>query len=60
MFKEKLQPEILPTLLAQGIIQPNNYREIQGKDMVERAQNALNELRNKTVSGERLVWRVSE
>lgn len=59
-FKEKLQPEIVPALLSQGVIKPNNYREVQGANMVERAQNALDQLRAKAVSGERLVWRVSE
>ncbi|KAK8924858.1 putative alcohol dehydrogenase [Metarhizium anisopliae] len=59
-FKEHLQPEIVPTLLAQGVVQPNRYREIEGKNMVERAQKALDELRNRSVSGERLVWRVSD
>ncbi|KAK2603831.1 hypothetical protein QQS21_003955 [Conoideocrella luteorostrata] len=58
MFKQILQPEILPALLAQGVIRPNRFREIQGANMVERAQNALDQLRAKAVSGERLVWRV--
>ncbi|OAQ26849.1 GroES-like protein [Linnemannia elongata AG-77] len=59
-FKEKLQPEILPSLLAQGIIKPNNQRVVEGATMVERAQNALTLLRSKAVSGEKLVYRVSE
>ncbi|KAG0276263.1 hypothetical protein BGZ96_003394 [Linnemannia gamsii] len=59
-FKEKLQPEILPALLTQGIIKPNNQRVVEGATLVERAQNALNLLRSKAVSGEKLVYRVSE
>lgn len=59
-FKERLQPEILPALLAEGIIKPNNQRVVEGATMVERAQNALDLLRNKAVSGERLVWRVGK
>ncbi|KAF8981042.1 hypothetical protein BGZ52_003343 [Haplosporangium bisporale] len=59
-FKERLQPEILPTLLAQGIVKPNNQRVVEGATLVERAQNALNLLRSKAVSGEKLVYRVSE
>ncbi|GJJ75437.1 hypothetical protein EMPS_07795 [Entomortierella parvispora] len=59
-FKETLQPEILPALLAEGIIQPNNQRIVEGSTMVERAQNALSLLRSKAVSGEKLVYRVSD
>lgn len=59
-FKERLQPEILPALLAQGIVKPNNQRVVEGATLVERAQNALNLLRSKAVSGEKLVYRVSE
>ena len=60
LFKEKLQSEIMPTLLGQGIVKPNKYRVIEGKTLVERAQRALDALRRKEVSGERLVWRISE
>ncbi|PQE15364.1 Zinc-binding dehydrogenase protein [Rutstroemia sp. NJR-2017a BVV2] len=59
-FKNKLQSEIMPTLLADGAVRPNNYRVIEGKTLLERAQRALDTLRRKEVSGERLVWRVSE
>ncbi|UNI15027.1 Methylcrotonoyl-CoA carboxylase [Purpureocillium takamizusanense] len=57
-FKERLQPEIIPALLANKIIEPNKQRVVEGADMVERAQNALSLLRSKAVSGERLVWKV--
>jgi hypothetical protein len=60
MFREKLQPEIVPALLAQGVVQPNKQRVVAGNTMLERAQKALDLLRNKAVSGERLVWKVSE
>jgi hypothetical protein len=50
----------MPELLERGIIQPNRYKLIEGETLLERAQNALNTLRRKEVSGERLVWRVSE
>lgn len=59
-FKEKLQSEIMPTLLEQGIVRPNRYRLIEGKTLLERAQAAIDALRRKEVSGERLVWRVAE
>ncbi|KAM3085146.1 hypothetical protein ACMFMG_003575 [Clarireedia jacksonii] len=59
-FKNKLQSEIMPTLLANGAVRPNKYRVIEGKTLLERAQRALDALRRKEVSGERLVWRVSE
>ncbi|KAF9557559.1 hypothetical protein EC968_007597 [Mortierella alpina] len=59
-FKENLQPVILPALLAQGVVQPNIQRVVEGATLVERAQNALTLLRRKDVSGEKLVYRVSE
>ncbi|KAL8898533.1 MAG: hypothetical protein Q9207_006648 [Kuettlingeria erythrocarpa] len=55
-----LQPEIMPTLLAQGVIWPNKQRMIEGATLLERAQKALDILRRKEVSGERLVWRVAQ
>lgn len=59
-FKDKLQPEIVPALLREGVVVPNRYRVIEGRDVVERAQRALGVLRRREVSGERLVWRVAE
>jgi len=50
----------MPALLADKIIEPNKQRIVEGASMVERAQNALSLLRSKTVSGERLVWKVSD
>ncbi|KUJ06283.1 NAD(P)-binding protein [Mollisia scopiformis] len=60
LFKKQLQSEIMPTMLAEGIVKPNKYRIIEGKTLRERAQGAMDALRRKEVSGERLVWRVSE
>ncbi len=50
----------MPTMLAEGIVKPNSYRIIEGKTLLERAQAAMDALRRKEVSGERLVWRISE
>lgn len=50
----------MPKLLAEGIVKPNRFRIVEGKTMLERAQNALDLLRRKEVSAERLVWRVAE
>jgi hypothetical protein len=50
----------MPTLLAEGIVKPNTYRIIEGETMLERAQAALDALRRKEVSAERLVWRVAD
>ncbi|KAH7314142.1 chaperonin 10-like protein [Rhexocercosporidium sp. MPI-PUGE-AT-0058] len=60
LFKEKLQPEIMPTLLAEGVVKPNRIRIVEGETLLERAQRAMDALRRKEVSGERLVWRVSD
>ncbi|OBT65116.1 hypothetical protein VE03_04711 [Pseudogymnoascus sp. 23342-1-I1] len=59
-FKSYLQSTIIPTLLAEGVVKPNKQKIIEGKTLLERAQKALDTLRNKAVSGERLVWRISE
>jgi hypothetical protein len=47
-------------MLRDGIVEPNKIQVVEGKTMLERAEKALELLRNKKVSGERLVWRVSE
>ncbi|KAF1972107.1 GroES-like protein [Bimuria novae-zelandiae CBS 107.79] len=59
-FKEHLQPDIVPALLKDGIVEPNPQRIIEGKTLLERAQKALDALRRKEVSGEKLVWRVAD
>ncbi|KAK3693935.1 chaperonin 10-like protein [Podospora appendiculata] len=59
-FRDYLQTEIVPTLLEQGVIQPNRLRIVEGKTLLERAQNALGLLRERAPSGEKLVWRVAD
>ncbi|KAK8117871.1 NAD(P)-binding protein [Apiospora kogelbergensis] len=56
-FKEKLPSEIMPALLAQGIVTPQRYRLVEGKNMLEREENALQQMREGGVSGVKLVWR---
>lgn len=55
-----MQCEIIPALLNQNIVRPNPHRVVEGETLLERAQDAIVLLRNKAVSGERLVWRVSD
>jgi NADPH:quinone reductase-like Zn-dependent oxidoreductase len=57
---DKLQPEIMPTLLGNGIVEPNEQVIVEGKTMLERAERALSMLRDKKISGARLVWKVSD
>ncbi|KAK7960496.1 hypothetical protein PG988_011710 [Apiospora saccharicola] len=59
-FKEKLPSEIMPGLLAQGIVKPQRLRVIEGDSIVEREENALRVMREGAVSGIKLVWRTSE
>ncbi|KAK5631792.1 hypothetical protein RRF57_007506 [Xylaria bambusicola] len=59
MFREKLQTEIMPTLLAQGIVIPNRYRIIDGETLLERATKGLNAMRE-GASGEKVIWRASD
>ncbi|KAL1597843.1 hypothetical protein SLS60_008330 [Paraconiothyrium brasiliense] len=57
-FKEHLQPDIMYTMLKEKIVEPNSQKIIEGKTLLERAQKAMDALRRKEASGERLVWRV--
>lgn len=59
MFREKLQTEMMPTLLAQGIVKPNRYRIVEGQTLLERATKGLNAMRE-GASGEKVIWRVSD
>jgi hypothetical protein len=59
-FKYHLQSDIMPTMLKEGIVEPNAQRIIEGGTMLERAQKAMDALRRKEASMERLVWRVSD
>lgn len=59
-FKKHLQPDIMPTMLKEGIVKPNSQKIIEGKTLLERAQKAMDALRRKEASMERLVWKVSE
>jgi len=59
-FRDHLQPEIMPAMLREGLVIPNKQRIIEGKTLVERAQKAMDILRRKEQSGERLVWRIAE
>ena len=47
-------------MLAQRIVKPNKQRIIEGSSLLERAQKAMDALRRKDASGERLVWRVAD
>ncbi|KAI0181189.1 GroES-like protein [Hypoxylon sp. FL1284] len=58
-FKKHLQTEIIPCMLASGHVVPNRFRVVEGDNMLDRASKALALLR-KGVSGEKLVWRVSD
>ncbi|KAL2841140.1 alcohol dehydrogenase [Aspergillus pseudoustus] len=57
-LRDHLQPDIMATLLAQGAIEPNKIRIVDGDSLLERATRAMEIMRSGTVSGERLVWRV--
>lgn len=59
-LKEHLQSEIMPDLLAKGLIQPNKQRVVEGATLLERAEKALALFRNGEVSGEKVVWKVAE
>jgi hypothetical protein len=50
----------MPTMLERGIVAPQKQRIVEGATMLERAQKAMDMLRRKEASMERLVWRVSD
>lgn len=50
----------MPTMLKEGIVRPQKQRIIEGATLLERAQNAMDTLRRKEASMERLVWRVGD
>lgn len=50
----------MPAMLKAGIVQPQKQRIVEGATLLERAQKAMDMLRRKEASMERLVWRVSE
>jgi len=50
----------MPAMLEQGIVKPNKQRIVEGPTLLARAQAALDILRRKEVSGERLVWKVAD
>ena len=50
----------MPTVISEGIVKPNKAKIVEGKTLLERAQKAIDMLRRKEVSGERLVWKVTE
>ncbi|KII92746.1 hypothetical protein PLICRDRAFT_37545 [Plicaturopsis crispa FD-325 SS-3] len=54
-FKQHLQAEIIPELIASGLIKANRTRVVQGANALESYQLAVNEVAAGTVSGERLV-----
>lgn len=57
---EVLQTEIMPWALEAEVVEPNEQVMVEGKTMLERAERALSMLREKKVSGGRLVWRIAE
>ncbi|KAF5598396.1 zinc-binding dehydrogenase [Fusarium pseudocircinatum] len=59
-FKWHLQSDVIPELLRDAHIKPNKHRIVDGDTLLERAQTALDLLRDRAPSGERLVWKVSD
>ena len=59
-FKYHLQPDIMPTMLKKRFVEPQKQKIVEGATLLERAQKAMDMLRRKEASMERLVWRVSD
>ena len=58
-FKYHLQSEIMPAMLKEHIVEPQRQKIVEGATLLERAQRAIDMLRRKEASMERLVWRIS-
>jgi hypothetical protein len=48
------------TMLKNRIVTPQKQRIVEGTTMLQRAQKAMDMLRQKQASMERLVWRISD
>ncbi|KAH6614318.1 chaperonin 10-like protein [Boeremia exigua] len=59
-FKHHLQPDIMPAMLEQRIVEPQRQKIVEGPTLLARAQAAMDMLRRKEASMERLVWRVND
>ncbi|KAF9052400.1 GroES-like protein, partial [Hymenopellis radicata] len=57
-LKENLMPKILPSLLEQGIIQPNRVKLLAEGSLKDRVAVGLDLLRNNKVSGEKVVVKI--
>lgn len=55
-----LQSDIMPAMLASGAVKPSRTVLVEGDTLLERAEKALDLLRCKIPSAERLVWRISQ
>ena len=58
-LRDHFHRDIMPALLEQAAVQPNPQKVIEGKTLLERAHKALDLLRSRAPSGEKLVWRVA-
>ncbi|KAJ7283230.1 chaperonin 10-like protein [Mycena rebaudengoi] len=59
-LKDNLMSKILPQLLANGIIKPNKVRLLDQGTFKERVAVGLDLLRNNTISGEKIIVKVSD
>lgn len=48
-------PVILPELLEKGLIEPTRYRTMDQGSLQQRAERALELLRNNKISGEKVI-----
>ena len=55
-----LQPDIMHAFLRDGMVKPQKQRVVEGATLLERAQKAMDMLRRKEASMERLVWRIGD
>lgn len=54
IFRDHLQSEIMPTLLERGVIKSNIHQVIAGDTLLERVEAAMDTVRRKEASPERL------
>jgi hypothetical protein len=53
-------PTTLPKLLSENLIKPNRFKLLDHADLLTRAKDALDLLRQNKISGEKLVVKISD
>jgi len=59
VWKERLQPKVMPDLVGKGLIRPNQHRLVEGAMLLERTQKAFDIFKRGEATAERLVVKIA-